>query len=79
MQRKLIAMILALALCLLLCACGSVRMQNGTAYDRSGDNAADYGTDMMPDPEDGYVDERNADNGLVGTTPAPSPRATHNP
>lgn len=104
MKRRILAMILALAICLALCACGSYRANDGTSdkaadnngtagtdrpsgtYDGAGNNAAngtgmnDRGSDMLPDTEDGIVDDNNGSNGILdGELPMPSPNVTHKP
>lgn len=56
---------------------------NGDAYtDGTAGNGTvgNTGTDMMPDPEDGYVDDNNADDGVVDAkNPAPSPKVSTRP
>lgn len=105
MKRKLIACLLALMLCLSLCACGAYRggagMNNAYTNDGTGDtnrtgttngtgmtngtggterSGGTYGTDMVPDKNDGIVRDGNADDGVVDSTlPMTSPNVTRNP
>lgn len=50
MKRQILCLLLALALPFTLCACGSTRAVR---------------TDDMPDPEDGYIENGRADDGVV--------------
>lgn len=86
MKRKALVMILALLLCLLLCACGSykedrvlpTREPGAGVTDRNG--VTDQTDDGMPDAKDGYVDDGNAADGVVDENPGtPSPSITHKP
>ena len=89
MKRKLIACLLALLLCLSLCACGAAMNRGNTSADRSGGtNRTDVtngtggadGTDMVHDKNDGIVRDGNADDGIVDSVlPTASPRETRHP
>ena len=81
MKRKLTAGMLALLLCLSLCACGSMRSYTdrtpGMGTDR--DSTSGYASERMPtpDPEDGYVEDGTADDGVLDeNSAAPSPSIT---
>ena len=106
MKRFLVIMMIV-ALCLSLCACGSYRANertkdyvtqtterpggttDTTKNRTTGSNRIDKGTgnaaterqtDMTPDLEDGYIEDGNADDGVIdGELSIPSPNVTHRP
>ena len=76
MKRKILVMILALLLCVSLCACGSYRAND----NRMDDAATRENTDMMPDAKDGYVDDDSGTDGILnGDLSMPSPNVSHRP
>ena len=86
MKRKLIACLLALLLCLSLCACGAMRggtgMNDRNTTNGTGMNDRDTtnGTDMTPDTDDGVIHDGNAEDGIVDEEhPKSSPDVTRNP
>ena len=51
---------------------------SGTNRNGTADNGMNGSTDAMPDAEDGYVDDNNADDGVIdGNLPSPSPNMTN--
>lgn len=75
-MKRVIVFILAVSLCLSLCACGNYRTDSGM----SGSGTTENGSDMLPDSAGGYVDDNQADNGVVDdNTVTPYPRSTHRP
>ena len=106
-MKRFLVMMMIVALCLSLCACGSYRANQSTKdYETetterpggttdtvknrttgtgrtdkgTGSGTADRQTDMTPDPEDGYIEDGSADDGvIVGESVTPSPKATHRP
>ena len=105
--KRILVIMMIVALCLSLCACGSYRANESTkdyetqtterpggttdtTKNRStGTNRTDKGTgngttdrqtDMTPDPEDGYIEDGSAGDGMIdGEHVTPSPNATHRP
>lgn len=74
MKRKVLVIVLALMLCLSLCACGSYR----TSYDANDNGMNGQNTDRMPDAKDGYVVDDNGTNGILdGDLTSPSPNVTN--
>ena len=74
-KRKLIACLLALLLCLSLCACGAMRGGTGIKGRDTTTSA-----DTVPDTDDGFIEDGRADDGIVGDEdPASSPNVTRNP
>ena len=85
-------MILALLLCFSLSACGSYRAngtdRTGGTYNGNGNNGTgsngmngngmnDQTTDILPDAEDGYVDDSSGSEGILdGELSMPSPNVT---
>ena len=65
MKRNIAMALMLLLLCVLLCACGYRDRNSVTAPKQTPDSRVDDRTDMMPDPEDGIIDDNAGRDGFV--------------
>lgn len=81
MKRQILSFTLALLMSCALCACGSYRFETDRPTESPAVNSpASVDPDMMPDPEDGYVEDDTADDGMIEEDHTDeSPIITHKP